>query len=305
MSLGVVIVTFNRIEMLKKALYLFETQSKLPSYILVVNNASTDSTREYLDEWMQIEIPGLSKFVVHCENNTGGSGGFYTALSEALNLDADWIWVSDDDAFPEKNTLECAYRYINRYNNNVAVCAKVLNNGKIDRAHRRRIKRGLFHLTEEFVEEIEYDNDYFELDEFSYVGVIINKNILSEVGVTNKDFFINQDDTEHSLRIRKKGKIVCVPTIVVNHDVGRPEKGTVNWKRYYEIRNRYFTYKNNYPARYCKVFYAETKIKYYIKKIFRLVSNDELNMYRAALKDIKTGKLGMHEIYRPGWKFSN
>ena len=44
---------------------------------------------------------------------------------------------------------------------------------------------------------------------------------------------------------------------------------------------------------------------HYIKKIFKLVSNDELNMYRAALKDIKTGKLGMHEIYRPGWKFSN
>ena len=44
MKVGVVIVTFNRLEKLKLALESFKSQTYLPSYVLVVNNASTDGT---------------------------------------------------------------------------------------------------------------------------------------------------------------------------------------------------------------------------------------------------------------------
>ena len=47
MKICVVIVTFNKLECLKKALISYEEQSKLPQCVIVVNNNSTDGTKDY------------------------------------------------------------------------------------------------------------------------------------------------------------------------------------------------------------------------------------------------------------------
>ena len=52
MELGVVIVTFNRLEKLKKALKAYEMQTCRPGRILVVDNCSTDGTDVYLQKWL-------------------------------------------------------------------------------------------------------------------------------------------------------------------------------------------------------------------------------------------------------------
>lgn len=63
MSIGVVIVTFNRINKLKKALETFDLQTVLPDYVVVVNNASTDNTLNYLNEWKNKKST-YSKYVI-------------------------------------------------------------------------------------------------------------------------------------------------------------------------------------------------------------------------------------------------
>ena len=50
-NIGAVVVTFNRLEKLKKALESYEKQTLLPEYIIVVDNASKDGTKEYLERW--------------------------------------------------------------------------------------------------------------------------------------------------------------------------------------------------------------------------------------------------------------
>lgn len=50
MQIGVVLVTFNRLEKLKIALESFENQTCSPKYLLVVNNASTDGTGDFLTQ---------------------------------------------------------------------------------------------------------------------------------------------------------------------------------------------------------------------------------------------------------------
>ena len=53
MKIGVVIVTYNRLEKLKIALESYEKQKVKPKYILVVNNNSNDGTKEYLEQWKE------------------------------------------------------------------------------------------------------------------------------------------------------------------------------------------------------------------------------------------------------------
>ncbi|MBT8843662.1 hypothetical protein BTI06_08960 [Lactobacillus delbrueckii subsp. bulgaricus] len=304
MVIGVIVVTFNRLNMLKVALKSFDEQTCKPGYIVVVNNASTDKTPEYLDGWKK-DQKNYKKYVITTEKNLGGSGGFYTGLEFAQKLNCDWIWVSDDDAFPEHDALENAQNYLkNRDTSNIsAICGEVINQGKIDTGHRRNYeRRGLNIVTTNIPVEY-YSKKEFEITAFSYVGAIINKEKLKEVGLTPKDYFIWYDDTEHSLRLHKVGKIICVPSVKVHHDVGK-ESTDLNWKVYYGIRNQADMYRRHFPKK-CYYYYCYSGlIKASINDL--LGRHREYNkVTRKAIYDAMHNKFGVDALYKPGWKPQN
>ena len=105
MKIGVVLVTYNRVDMLRNTLELYENQTKKPDYIVVLNNHSTDSTGELLATW-EATPSAIKHYVITTESNLGGSGGFNKALEYAQELDAEWIWIVDDDAYPTESCLE-------------------------------------------------------------------------------------------------------------------------------------------------------------------------------------------------------
>lgn len=301
-DIGVVLVTFNRLDLLKQTLQSFDNQTKSPRYIIVVNNASNDGTEEYLKKWGEVEEE-YKKIIINNPVNTGGAGGFGEGLERAIKESADWIWVSDDDAFPKQDAIEKAQDYLEknapRLSNISAICGKVINNGVIDIKHRRRMfERGL-KIIGENVPETEYSKKDFEINCFSYVGSIISREKLKNVGVTRKDYFIWWDDTEHSLRLSNAGKIVCVPSICINHNVDAIDGG-VTWKNYYGIRNsfdiyrRYFSRKSYY---YCKIRLLKTML--FGKK--RIANKELRKMIVCALRDSKNERFGLHSVYKPGW----
>ena len=105
MNYGVVIVTYNRIEHLKKSLELYTRQTKNPSRIIVVDNHSNDGTIDFLNSWESEVVKKKKKEVIYLPENLGGSGGFYLGKKKALELDVDWIMVADDDAYPNEDYL--------------------------------------------------------------------------------------------------------------------------------------------------------------------------------------------------------
>lgn len=304
-EIGVVVVTYNRIEKLKLALDYYSTQSFLPSYIIIVNNNSTDGTKEYLDDWQKVSAD-YEKYVISLRKNSGGSGGFYTGLEFAMKLSSEWIWVADDDAYPDKDALKYAEEFIKGKHNLInisAICGKVMNENGIDLFHRRRIQRGLFRINETIVGVEEYNKEYFKIDCLTYVGAILKKDSLEKVGLTNKELFIHYDDTDHSIRLSKDGDIVCNTNIKIYHDLGDSVcKGSNDWKTYYTARNKLIMYKNNFPRRYYIFLLLELKLKIIMRVL--LMRNVKVNnVIEDAIKDASENRLGLREPYVPGWKF--
>jgi cyclopropane-fatty-acyl-phospholipid synthase len=66
----------------------------------VVDNASTDHTREVLDAHT-----GLAVQRIHLDTNTGGSGGFRAGTEAAYDQGFDRIWLMDDDVVPAPDCL--------------------------------------------------------------------------------------------------------------------------------------------------------------------------------------------------------
>ena len=98
MQVTAVIVTYNRFELLKECIAAVKAQTYKPSFILVVNNSSTDGTTEWLNQQHDL--------IVIQQPNNGGAWGFYTGLKEGYRTNADWFWVMDDDTIPLPTALE-------------------------------------------------------------------------------------------------------------------------------------------------------------------------------------------------------
>src|SRR3954447_15177950 len=95
-----VVVTYNRVELLRECLTALEAQTRPLDRILVIDNKSTDGTAEMV----RSEHPGVE--LVELPENRGGAGGFYEGTRRAYDDGYDWLWLMDDDTIPNATALE-------------------------------------------------------------------------------------------------------------------------------------------------------------------------------------------------------
>ncbi len=307
MKIGAVIVTFNRLEKLKKALACYDAQTFQPHFTLVVNNRSTDGTENFLSEWKKAggENP---RYVVNTERNLGGAGGFYVGMQKAMDLGAEWVWVADDDAYPRPDAMERLSDYYEALptaekHQIAAVCSAVYNQGKIHLSHRNHVTKTFLKVKVQKSKEDEYDQTAFAFNMLSYVGSCIKASMLEKVGLDEKDYFIYRDDQEHSLRLNKAGKLICVTGSIVDHDTPPYDENVVNWGKFYFKRNLLLMLRKNFPYRYFLMKYLKGIVC--DTSIFSRKDRELKEMYKAAYHEALLNKKGLNDIYRPGWKPKN
>ena len=119
-KLGAVIVTYNRLTLLKEAISCIEVQEYPFSKVVIVNNCSTDGTKEYL------ATLDKEKYIVeNMSENLGGAGGFSVGIQKMLNYDMDWVLIIDDDAMLAKDYTKQIIDFAEK-NENVQACAGVV-----------------------------------------------------------------------------------------------------------------------------------------------------------------------------------
>ena len=99
MRVTAVVVTYNRLMLLKECIGALLDQDCEDMDILLVDNHSTDGTIEYIKSLLDNE----KVEALFLENNLGGAGGFYEGIKYAIKNNTDWLWLMDDDTIPDKN----------------------------------------------------------------------------------------------------------------------------------------------------------------------------------------------------------
>ncbi len=257
MKVAAVVVTYNRKELLRECLQALLKQTRPLDEIIVIDNASTDGT----DEMVPKQFPQVT--YVRLPENIGGAGGFHEGMKLAYERGYDWIWVMDDDAVPEGDALEQLLKSELLQETDVYALASVVLNpdGSISAIHRR-----LFDPTRVLEQPIAleyYDRNYFETDTVSFVGMLVSRKAIAEIGLPLKDFFIYYDDTEYSLRIRSHGgRIFTLPKSRILHKTAGGEMQYVekrcaplSWRNFYARRNQLYTYRK----------YRDIGFKFYLK----------------------------------------
>lgn len=250
-SIVAVVVTYNRLEALKLTVKRL-SEEKL-DHIIVVNNASSDGTFEFLEASSKSKLHN-----VHLNENLGGAGGFEAGLREALfQFDPDWVVVMDDDAYPRKGAIDkfCKQRHESYQ---VVASAVRLPNNEIAEMNRpwlnpfgsmRTFLKTAFRGRSGFhIENSAYESqELMSIDGASFVGLFIHREVLKQHALPDGRLFIYGDDVLYTLALRSAGVAIGFdPQIHFEHNCNTGStKGIFVplWKNYFRFRNQIMVYR--------------------------------------------------------------
>jgi GT2 family glycosyltransferase len=219
--------------------------------IVVVDNCSTDGTRE----WLTAQASKRAKLdIVFASRNLGGAGGFELGFKHAINQhNPEWLVCFDDDAYPNTDAFR---KFLASDLNGIdaAAAAVYFPNGTICEMNRPAINPfwnwGLFFKTVSGQGRKGFhiqDEDYrsatpLPIDTTSFVGFFIRSNIVKRVGLPEGRLFIYGDDVLYTLSVRRAGGRICfMPWVTFTHDcmAFSTHESTITplWKTFYVYRN--------------------------------------------------------------------
>lgn len=224
------VLTCNRAEMLAACLERLEAQTRRADHILVVDNGSTDETASVLAGHDDIEVLRL-------ESNIGGPGGFAHGLRAGYERGFDWIWLLDDDAFPEPGSLEALVAGIDRAPRPPDLMTSVV-----------RWKDGSIHPMNRPWLRINRRGDTAQaagagllpVRAATSVSTMVSREALRRHGLPPTHYEIWIDDIEWTGRILREGTGYMVPESVTVHSTPTPHNSIndAGERFYFKARNQ-------------------------------------------------------------------
>ena len=251
-SVAVVVVTFNRCDLLRGMLAGLAASERVPEALIVIDNASTDETRAVLE---QATNPGLQ--AIHLTENLGGAGGFHEGVRLAYEQGFDRIWLMDDDVVPAPDCLtrlmatDEACLMAVREDTTGALVEKAAI--RFDLTNPLTIKpktdmvETTFRTRAAMPERVELANVAFE-------GFMVRREVVTAIGLPDESFFIFYDDVDFALRARAAGfRIWAIRDAVLVRQLDfNQQHDLAGWKGYYMYRNLFavhFRYGENFAVR--------------------------------------------------------
>lgn len=272
-NIACIIVTYNRKEDLGVCLEAVFHQSYLPSAVYVIDNASTDGTKEWLDKQgfsaEKSKNPHDVEFIyIRMTKNLGGAGGFYTGMKTAYESQRfDGYWVMDDDGIPEPTCLEnliykgAGYDYI-------APMVVDVQNPNL--------------LSFEYMGNTRMECESMAIDGIvlgkacPFNGILYSQKLVEAIGFPKKEMFIWGDEENYNMRAIDAGfNPVTIVTAIHRHPRNRVMNDTSllgpidiapqMWRCYCRYRNAIYNNKNKMTI-FGKAYVFINHIWYYLIK---------------------------------------
>lgn len=300
------------------------------SKVVVVNNGSAWPVGDDL----LTAYPDLIT-VVEMGKNTGSAQGFASGIQRALDLDAKFIWLLDDDNRPRGDTLQtlrdaysealaCTPR------DRLAVLAfrpehqaDVAAGVAMDRINPRTNSFRGFHMM-----DIPYKlwrrttwgrprviaglPKFVKVDMSVYSGLLFHRDMILNIGLPDSDFVLYGDDNELTYRVtRMGGKVLLITSAEIDElesswnvkkrfsiaFIGNL-KGMDDYRAYYGMRNGVYL-DTITVKKNAFIFWINRKVYILLLYIYSLLLRKGIRyrLLRRAIKDGLSGKLGLDESF--------
>lgn len=282
---SIIVLTYQNEKNITKCLNSILNSKYSNKEIIVVDNNSTDGTRDILKKYSK------KVKLYFSENNSGYSAG---NNSGAKNAKGKYLVFINPDCQVEKNWLEEVEKIILEYPNKIIQPIIVdPRNNKVSVAGKNAHYLGLDWLNGHNSSLSEWKSPV-ELTSFSGAAIFIPTKLFFKLGMFDEKYFLYHEDSDLAWRARIYGsKIILAPKSIIYHEYHFYSKGEnyLSQKRkwFYLERNRLFTLYKNYSYRSLIILFPSiiileigiilysikqnffiTKLKSYISFIFNL-----------------------------------
>ncbi|MDF7636971.1 glycosyltransferase family 2 protein [Leuconostocaceae bacterium ESL0958] len=239
-TVSAVIVTYNRLDLLKEVIQSLQQQIVKVNHIIVVDNASEEDTQTYLTSL------GDQIDYLRLEENLGGAGGFNKGIRYFMEkTDDDFVWVMDDDTVTHPDTLQNLLAFAEKENNFGFLASDVRwTDGHRAKMNQPAPMNRLKTIPEDQTEPVQLQNATF-------VSLLMKREIVRQIGLPITDFFIWGDDIEYTERAGRVAPGYFVPAAKVTHKMGANVGSSLL---------------NDGPNRTPRYFYSYRNKGYYIRK---------------------------------------
>ena len=196
-KVAAVVVTYNRLELLRQCVQALGNQS-VACDILVVDNASTDGTAQWLTSQPELNHRNTG-------GNLGGAGGFNFGMRWAVEAGYEYVWVMDDDTLPQPDALQKLLEADDILNGDYGWLSSVVLwvDGSECKMNRQRLKKSYY----EYSPLMKYG--LLQAEQATFVSLFLRAAAIRRFGLPIKEFFIWGDDIEFTRRIAVRGALPC------------------------------------------------------------------------------------------------
>ena len=258
-SVAAVIVTYNRKKLLCECIQANLAQTVPPAEILVIDNASTDGTREAVEEYIangQITYRNTG-------DNLGGAGGFSFGIREAVLRGYEYIWIMDDDTMPHPDALEkllAAKEHVSPGWGFFSSKA-VWTDGSLCRMNEQKLYGTPIHTVSGTV----------PCRQATFVSLLLSADMVEKLGLPIKEFFIWGDDVEYTRRLSAAAPCYYVSDSVVLHktannvgsNIAKDDPSRLNRYRYAYRNEVYIALQEGWK----RICYQVLKIVYHMIRV--------------------------------------
>ncbi|AWT27477.1 Galactofuranosyltransferase GlfT1 [Corynebacterium provencense] len=207
-----VVVSFNRLDRLRTTLTALRSQTRPPDRIIVVDNGSTDGSRN----WLRTAASRHREIsLLETRTNRGGAGGFALGIAAALDEGTDSLWLTDDDTVPHPDCLDLLLSALSEDPAVPFVAPTVVNR---DGALHTRNRPFLDHRIPHALAAAQ--RGHLSVSAASFVGPLIRAEAALATHLPLDDFFLWHDDTEYTARLARTVPGRQLPSARITHLVG-------------------------------------------------------------------------------------
>ena len=245
-SVAIVVVTYNRADLLERMLAGLERLERPADAVIVVDNASTDRTPDVLAARVSTgSTAGIRLQVIRSEENLGGAGGFRLGVKTAYDQGFDRIWLMDDDVVPEPDCLTTLLAQPEEHADCLMSVREDTRGRLIELAATRfdlesplAIKPKRASVVSTYADRASMP-ERVELENVAFEGFMVRRRVIEAIGLPDASYFIFYDDVDYALRARRAGfRIWAVRDAVLVRQLDFSQQHDLtSWKGFYMYRN--------------------------------------------------------------------
>jgi GT2 family glycosyltransferase len=243
-SAWVIVPNWNGLNMLPGCLESLKSQTVTP-HIVMVDNGSTDESVSYIET----NFPSVK--VIKLDSNSGFTGGVNRGIEYALEQQAEYILLFNNDAVADRAWVEHLV-------DSAATSPEAgIITGKLMRSDKVHLDSTGEHYS---IWGLPYprgrnspDNNQYKPGEiFGATGgaSLYRAELFKDIGLFDEDFFAYYEDVDMSMRAQMAGwKVRYQPEAIAYHDIGGTSSKLGDFARFHSAKNFLLLYARNMPTK--------------------------------------------------------